>query len=120
MCMRALGSASCRQPAVVLAIAALIVLTFTACGQSAAGSSPRGRTDAASGAPDGPHPRVARSQGPGREAALPRVSASGGTVSALWQRQLVYPNIVGDTVVGLAKKGLAARIEAVSSLTGQP
>jgi hypothetical protein len=106
--------------AVVLVIAALIVLTLTACGQSAAGSSPRGRTDAASGAPDGPHPPVSRSQGPGPEATLPRVSASGATVRALWQLRLSCPAIVGDTVVGLAEKGLAARIEAVSSLTGQP
>lgn len=119
MCVRALGSANCRQPAVVLPIAALIVFTFTACGQSAAGSSPRGRTDAASGAPDGPHRPVARSQGPSLEATLPRVSASGGTVSALWQRRLVNPDIVGDTVVGLAEEGSAARIEAVSALTGQ-
>lgn len=118
--MRALGSANCRRPAVVLAIAALIVLAFTACGQSAAGSSPRGRTNAASDAPDGPHPPIARLQGPGPEATLPRVSARGGTVSALWQRQLVYPAIAGGTVVGLAGKGPAARIEAVSSLTGQP
>jgi outer membrane protein assembly factor BamB len=120
MCVRALGSANRRQPVVVLAIAALIVLTFTACGQSAAGSSPRGRTDAASRAPDGPHPPVARSQGPSPEATLPRVSASGGTVRALWQLRLIYPNILGDTVVGLAEEGPAARIEAVSSLTGQP
>jgi PQQ-like domain len=120
MCVRALGSANRRQPVVVLAIAALIVLTFTACGQSAAGSSPRGRTDAASGAPDGPHRPVARSQGPSPEATLPRVSASGGTVSALWQLRLVHPAIVGDTVVGLAEEGSAARIEAVSALTGQP
>jgi PQQ-like domain len=41
-------------------------------------------------------------------------------VSALWQLRLVYPAIVGDTAVGLAGKGRAARIEAVSSLTGQP
>jgi hypothetical protein len=120
MCVRALASANRRQPAVVLAIAALIVLTFTACGQSAAGSSPRSRTDASSRAPDGPHPPVARSQGPSPNAALPRVSANGGTVSALWQRRLVYPAIVGDTVVGLAEEGSAARIEAVSALTGQP
>jgi hypothetical protein len=104
----------------VLAIAALIVLTFTACGQSAAGSSPRGRTDAASGAPDGPYPPVARSQGPSPGPTLPRVSASGATVQALWQLRLFHPNILGDTVVGLAEKGPAARIEAVSSLTGQP
>jgi hypothetical protein len=116
----ALGSTNGRQPAVVLAIAALIVLTFTACGQSAAGSSPRGQTNAASGARDGPHPPVASSQGPSPDAALPRVSASGTTVQALWQLRLVYPAIVGDTVVGLAGEGSAARIEAVSSLTGQP
>lgn len=120
MCVRALGSATCRQPAVVLAIAALIVLAFTACGQSAAGSVPRGRTDAASGAPDGPHPPVTRSQRQGLEATLPRVGASGATVQALWQLRLAYPDIVGDTVVGLAGEGSAARIEAVSSLTGEP
>jgi hypothetical protein len=120
MWRRALGSANRRQPTVVLAIAALIVLTFTACGQSAAGSSPRGRTDAASRAPDGPHPPVARSHGPSPEATLPRVSASGGTVTALWQLRLVYPAIVGDTVVGVARVGSAARIEAISALTGQP
>src|SRR5579862_6980502 len=120
MCVRALGSANCRQAAVVLAIAALIVLAFTACGESAAGSSSRGRTDAATGAPEELHSPIARSRGPSPEATLPRVSASGGTVSALWQRQLVYPAIVGGTVVGLAGKGPAARIEAVSSLTGQP
>lgn len=104
----------------VLAIAALIVLTFTACGQSAAGSSPRGRTDAASGVPDGPRPPVARSQGPSPGATLPRVSASVGTVHALWQLRLSYPHIVGDAVVGLAGEESAARIEAVSALTGQP
>ena len=110
----------CRQPAVVLAIATLIVLAFTAGGQSVADSSPRSRTDAASGARDGPHPPVVRSQGPGSEATLPPVSASGATVQALWQLRLIYPAIVGGTVVGLAEKGSAARIEAVSSLTGQP
>jgi outer membrane protein assembly factor BamB len=103
----------------VLVIAALIVLTFTACGQSAAGSSPRGRTDATSGAADAPHPPVAISQGPGPDATLPRVSASGATVQALWQLPLVHPEIVGDTVVGRAGDGSAARIEAVSALTGQ-
>ena len=41
-------------------------------------------------------------------------------MQALWQLRLVYPDIVGDTVVGLAGEGSAARIEAVSSLTGQP
>ena len=109
-----------RQPAVVLAIAALIVLTFTACGQPVAGSAPRGRTDAASGAPDGPHPPVARSQGPSPDAALPRVSASGATVQALWQLRLIYSDIVGDTIVGLAGEGSAERLEALSALTGQP
>ncbi len=38
----------------------------------------------------------------------------------LWQRQLVYPAIVGETVVGLTEEGPAARIKAVSALTGQP
>jgi hypothetical protein len=120
MRVRAFGSANCRQPAVVLAIATLIVLTFTACGQSATGSSSRGRADAAPGAPHGPNPPVARSQGPGLEATLPQVSAGGGTASALWQRQLVYPAIGGGMVVGLAEAGQEARIEAVSALTGQP
>jgi hypothetical protein len=50
------------------------------------------------------------------EATLPRVSASGATVQALWQLRLGRPDIIGDTVVGLAGEG----IEAVSSLTGQP
>lgn len=47
-------------------------------------------------------PAVSSSQGPSPQANLPRVSASGATVSALWQLRLIYPNIVGDTVVGLA------------------
>jgi hypothetical protein len=109
-----------RQPAGVLAIAALIVLTFTACGQSAAGSSPRGRTDTASGTPGAPQPTIATLQAASPEATLPRVTASRATVQALWQLRLVYPAIVGDAVVGLTGKGRAARIEAVSSLTGRP
>jgi PQQ-like domain len=75
----------------------------------------------------GVHPVVAKSRssvssskGSSADATLPRVSASGGTVQALWQLRLVYPDIVGDTVVGLAGEESAARIEAVSSLTGQP
>jgi outer membrane protein assembly factor BamB len=40
-------------------------------------------------------------------------------VQALWQLRLVHPAIAGDTVVGLAREGSAARIEAVSALTGQ-
>lgn len=54
------------------------------------------------------------------DAILPRVSASGATAQALWQLRLIYPHIVGDTVVGLAGAGSAARVEAVSALTGQP
>ncbi len=119
MRVRALGSANRGQPAVVLVIAALIVLTLTVCGQSAAGSFPRGQTGAASGAPDGRHPPVSSSQGSRSDAALPRVGASGATVQALWQLRLVYPDIVGDTVVGLTGEESTARIEAVSSLTGQ-
>jgi outer membrane protein assembly factor BamB len=120
MCVRDLGSANRRKAAVVLAVAALIVMTFTACGQSAAGSSPRARTDAASGEPDGRQAAITNSLGPSPEATLPRVSASGATVQALWQLRLSYPDIVGDTVVGLAGEESAARIEAVSALTGQP
>ena len=118
MYVRALRSANRRQPAVVLAIAALIVLTLTACGQSAAGSYPRARTGDALGTQDGPHPAVVSSQGPSPDATLPRVSASGATVRALWQLPLIYPEIVGDTVVGLAGDE-SSRIEAVSALTGQ-
>jgi hypothetical protein len=70
--------------------------------------------------PDGPHPAIVSPPGPSPDAALPRVSASGATVQALWQLRLIYPDIVGDTVVGLAREGSAARIEAVSSLTGHP
>src|ERR1700689_4981861 len=114
MCMRALGSANRRQAVVVLAVAAVIVLTLTACGQSAAGSSPRGRTDAAFGTPDGLQPAITKSQGLSPEATLPRVSARGGTVQALWQLRLAYPSIIGDTVVGLAGEESAARLEAVS------
>jgi outer membrane protein assembly factor BamB len=120
MNVRALGSANRRRPAVVLAIAALIVLTFTACGQSAASSLPRSRTDDVSGALDGPHPLVSSSQRSSADPTLPRVSASGATVQALWQLRLSYPDIVDDMVVGVARVGSAARIEAVSALTGQP
>lgn len=37
----------------------------------------------------------------------PRVSASGATVRALWQLRLSYPDIVDDTVVGVARAGSA-------------
>jgi outer membrane protein assembly factor BamB len=47
------------------------------------------------------------------------VTASGATVQALWQLRLVYPGIVGDTVVGRAEEGSTARIEAVSAFTGR-
>ncbi len=63
---------------------------------------------------------VSSSPAPSPNASLPRVSASGATVRALWQLRLIYPNLLGDTVVGLAEQGSAARIEAVSALTGQP
>jgi hypothetical protein len=63
---------------------------------------------------------VSSSQAPSPNAALPRVSASGATVQALWQLRLIYPNLLGNTVVGLAGDRSAARIEAVSALTGQP
>jgi outer membrane protein assembly factor BamB len=41
-------------------------------------------------------------------------------VRALWQLRLIYPNLLGGTVVGLAEEGSADRIEAVSALTGRP
>lgn len=119
MYVGALGSTNRRQSAVVSAIAALIVL-LAACGQSAVGSSPRGRSNAIAGTPGAPQPTIATLQAPSPAATLPRVSASGATVQALWQLRLVYPDIVGDTIVGLAGEGSTARIEAVSSLTGQP
>lgn len=119
MWRRALGSANRRQLAIVSAIATLIVL-LAACGQTAAGSSPRGRTNATSRAADAAQPTITTPRAPSPAATLPRVTASGATVQALWQLRLVYPDIAGDTVVGLAGDGSAARIEAVSSLTGQP
>jgi PQQ-like domain len=119
MWRRALGLASRRQPAVVSAIVTLIVL-LAACGQSAVGSSSRGRANATSGAAGAPRSAITALRAPSPEATLPRVTASGATVQALWQLRLVYPDILGDTVVGLAGDGSAARIEALSSLTGQP
>src|SRR5271169_4261592 len=114
------GSANRRQPAAVLAIAAAIVLSVSACGTLAASSSPRGHTDAASRANALADPPIATSTKADTEASLPRVSSSGRTVSALWQLPLVYPDISSGRVVGLAQTGSAARIEAVSALTGQP
>ena len=120
MRVKSRGSANRPIAAVVLAVAALVVLTFTACGQSAAGSSPQPHIVAALPPRDAPDPPVATSQGIDSEASLPRVSSSGGrTVGALWQLSLVYPHIFGSRVVGLAQTESSARIEAVSALTGR-
>jgi outer membrane protein assembly factor BamB len=50
---------------------------------------------------------------------LPRATATGAKVQALWQLGLGYEAIIGDTVVGLAREGRAKRLEAVSALTGR-
>jgi outer membrane protein assembly factor BamB len=71
-------------------------------------------------APDLRHwaPRAVRSVAAGSTVGLPRVTSTGGRITALWQAPLTNAVVTGNLVVGLAA-GRPAVLEAISESTGQ-